>query len=177
MHLSFPFFRIRTLLLLVGLAWSLLSPPSAVAADCIPFSEARNHVGETKCVRGTIVQVQEGSKGVTYLDYCANYFVCPFTVVVFASDLRQVGDVRQLQGHELEIKGTIREYDGRAEIILHRPQQLGKNASLLPPLPKENDVTRHGRYSAGKFKYPKTPKKSAPKRQGQPAPIEDPTTD
>lgn len=175
MHLCFPLTRTRSIFLLVALAWILLAAPPAMAADCIPFSEARNHVGETKCVRGTVVQVQEGSKGVTYLDYCANYILCPFTVVVFPSDLRQVGDVRQLQGHELEIKGTIREYDGRAEIILHRPQQLGKNASLLPPLPKEYDVTRHGRYRAGTFKHPKAPRKSSPKRQGRPVPIEDPT--
>jgi len=39
-------------------------------------------------------------------------------VVVFAADLKKMGDVRQLEGRQVDIKGTIQDYDGRAEIIL-----------------------------------------------------------
>ncbi len=143
------------------------------SADCIAYSDARHHIGSTQCVRGTVLHVKQGSKGVTFLDFCEDYRTCPFTVVVFASDLKLVGDVRQLKGRTLEIKGTIREYDGRAEIILRRPQQLGKDAALLPPLPKDYDVERRGHYSAGKFSYPKTNKKQT-KKQSKPVEIEDP---
>ena len=142
---------------------------------CISFSEARHHVGSTKCVRGTVLHVKQGTKGVTFLDFCEDYHTCPFTVVVFASDLKQVGDVRQLKGRTIEIQGTIRDYDGRAEIILRRPQQLGKDAAFLPPLPKDYDVERRGRYSAGKFGYPKSGKKSTKHKQGEPVPIEEPS--
>ncbi len=145
-----------------------------VSAECVPFSDAHQHVGKTQCISGTVFHVKEGSKGVTFLDFCEDYRTCPFTVVVFPGDLKYVGDVRQLKGRSIEIKGTVQDYDGRAEIILRRPQQLGKNAALVPPLPKGYDVERRGRYSPGKFKYPKAGKKH-PKKQGRPVDIEDPS--
>lgn len=151
----------------------LLFIATQVFADCIPFTDAHQHVGSTQCVRGTVLNVKQGSKGVTFLDFCENYRTCPFTVVVFSRDLKQVGDVRQLKGRTIEIKGTVQAYDGRAEIILRRPQQLGKGAAFLPPLPKDYDVERRGHYSAGKFGYPKSEKKQT-KKQGKPVEIEDP---
>ena len=157
----------------------------ALAADCVPFAEARHHLGKTQCVTGTVVHVKEGTNGVTFLDFCENYETCPFTVVVFQGDLRKVGDVRQLTGRAIEIKGTVEEYDGRAEIILRHPQQLGDSASLLAPLskdaalaptlPTDYDVERRGHYSAGKFKRPKKAKATATKKQGAPVSIEDPS--
>jgi|SRR5271165_1965651 len=143
-------------------------------AECVPIANAHQHIGKTQCVTGTVVRVDDSGR-VTFLDFCESYKTCPFTVVVFPSDLKQVGDVRQLQGRTIEIKGTIQDYDGRAEIILRRPAQLGKDAALLPPLPKEYDVERRGHYSAGKLTRPKASKKTAPKKQGPPVSIEDPS--
>jgi hypothetical protein len=151
-----------------------LSAVAASAADCIPFSDAHQHVGKTQCVKGTVLHVKAGNKGVTFLDFCEDYRACKFTVVVFARDLKLVGDVRQLAGRAIEIKGTIQDYDGRAEIILRRPQQLGKGAAFLPPLPKDYDVERHGRYSAGKFSNPKKAAKQN-RKQSPPTGIEDPS--
>ncbi len=51
---------------------------------------------------------------------------CPFTVVVFAGDLKKMGDVRQLEGKQIEIKGTVQDYDGHAEIILRRRSTTGR---------------------------------------------------
>jgi hypothetical protein len=42
--------------------------------------------------------------------------VCPFTVVVFAHDLKRIGDVSQLQNKVIEVHGPVKEYDGRPEI-------------------------------------------------------------
>ncbi|MBI1740961.1 MAG: hypothetical protein HY233_08840 [Acidobacteriales bacterium] len=160
------------LLRIMAPAFLVIAPVSA-SADCVPFSDAHQHVGKTQCISGTVLHVKEGSKGVTFLDFCEDYRTCPFTVVVFPSDLKHVGDVRQLKGRAIEIKGTIQDYDGRAEIILRHPQQLGKNAALVPRLPKDYDVERRGHYSAGKFKNPKVAKKQT-KKQGRPVGIEEP---
>jgi hypothetical protein len=146
----------------------------ALAADCVSFTEARQHIGRTHCVSGTVLHVKDGSRGMTFLDFCEDYRVCPFTVVVFPSDLKHVGDVRQLKGRAVEIKGTIVNYDGRAEIILRHPQQLGKGAALVPPLPKDYDVERRGNFSAGKFSRPKAAKTQT-RKMGQAAGIEDPS--
>jgi len=169
--------RFLTLTFLLGtiLAMSgLCSASNTSKLECVSFAEASKHVGTTQCVSGTVLHVEDGSNGVTFLNFCKDSKACPFTVVVFPGDLKKVGDIRQLEGRQIEIKGTIEDYDGRAEIILRHTQQLGKSAFLVvPPVPTDYDVERQGHYSAGKFKHPKAAKKTH-KKQGQPVSIEDP---
>ncbi len=140
--------------LLSSLAWS----------DCLPFAEAGKHVGEIKCVTGKVIRVKPGSRGVHFLDFCDDYRLCPFTVVIFSRDLKSVGDVRQLQGRMIEIHGKVKEYDGRAEIVLEEYRQLSGPDSRIPPLPKSYDVEKKGRYSAGTFSHPRSKRKTS-KRQ------------
>ncbi len=140
--------------LLTSLAWS----------DCVPVTEAKKHVGEVKCVTGTVVRVKQGARGVHFLDFCDDFRLCSFTVVIFPRDLKSVGDVRQLQGRMVEIHGQVKEYDGRAEIILEEYRQLGGAGARIPPLPKNYDVEKKGRYSAGTFSHPKAKRKTSRKQ-------------
>jgi hypothetical protein len=123
--------------------------PFLSASDCLPIQQAGQHVGETKCVTGKVLKVKAGSKGVHFLDFCEDQMACPFTVVVFSHDLKDVGDVRRLAGHMIEIRGAVKSYDGRAEIILTRVSQISGGTLLIPPLPKDYDVEKQGHYSAG----------------------------
>lgn len=127
--------RRRPTLLLIALA--VLLPTSLFAgSDCLPIREARQHVGETKCVTGKVLHVKAGAKGVHFIGFFEEQAACPFSVVVFASDLKDVGDVRRLEGRVIEIHGPVKLYDGRAEIILNRVSQLTGGSTLIPPLPK-----------------------------------------
>ena len=153
------------------LSWLLLLWAVPCCAECIPFALASNHLGEIRCVRGKVLHVKPGKAGVTYLDFCEDYRLCPFTVVVFARNLKDVGDVRQLAGKDVEIHGMIKQYDGRAEIILERVQQLQGEAARIPPLPKGYDVEQKGHYSAGKFSRPKSTRKTAKKKQPAAMPV------
>ncbi len=143
--------------------------------DCVSFAEASQHVGGTQCVTGTVLHVEDGSNGVTLLNFCKDAKACPFTVVVLPRDLKRVGDVRQLEGRQIEIKGTIEDYDGRAQIVLRRTQQLSGAAAFLlfPRVPTDYDVERQPHNSAGSIKRPKAAKKTETK-QGEPVSIEDP---
>src|SRR5580700_2831733 len=87
---------------------SLIAP--LAASDCLPIADARQHVGENKCVTGKVLRVKVGAKGVHYIDFCEDQMACPFTVVVFPSDLKDVGDVRRLTGHMIEIRGAVKLY-------------------------------------------------------------------
>lgn len=138
-------------------------------AECVPFAEAAKHVGESRCVKGKVLHVEQGSGGTTFLDFCQDYKVCSFTVVVFSGNLRDVGDVRQLEGKEIEIHGPIKMYDTRAEIILERLKQLSGDAAGIPPLPKQYDVEKKGHYSAGSISRPSSRK---PAKQRQPAKVQ-----
>jgi hypothetical protein len=124
------------------------------SSACIPFDQALRHIGETQCVTGKIVRVEAGAKGVHYLDFCEDYRLCPFSVVVFSYDLKNVGDVRELAGKVVEIRGEVKEYDDRAEIILESRKQLGGEAASLPPMPKNFDVQQRGNFSPGQFRAP-----------------------
>jgi hypothetical protein len=141
----------------------LFAVPSYRAADCIPIHQAGQHIGETKCVTGKVIRVKTGSKGVHFLDFCEDAMACPFTVVVFANDLKDVGDVRRLAGRTIEIHGALKAYDGRPEIILSRISQIEGGAAMIPPLPKNYDVENRGHFSAGRLRPTKTPTKTKAK--------------
>lgn len=146
-----PYSILAALTLWSSFAWS----------DCVAVAEARKHVGEVKCVTGIVVRVEQGARGVHFLDFCDDFRLCPFTVVVFPRDLKSVGDVRQLQGRMVEIHGQVKEYDGRTEIILEEYRQLSGPGASIPPLPKNYDVEKKGRYSAGTFSHPKAKRKTS----------------
>jgi len=129
------------------------------ASDCIPIHEAGQHVGETKCVTGKVLRVKVGNKGVHFLDFCEDQMACPFTVVIFPSGLKDVGDVRRLEGRTIEIHGAVKLYDGHSEIILNRISQITGGAAMIPPLPKNYDVENRGHFSAGRLRPTKKPAK------------------
>ena len=139
---------------------SILVWSSAAAAKCIPYTEAENRIGDQACVTGMVVKVGQSNSGTFFLNFCEKYRDCPFTVVVFPSSLKDVGDVRVLQGKPIEIFGKITSWRGHAEIVLKDARQLKGEFAKLPPVPKEYDVERKGKFS------PKAPSGS----KGKPPP-------
>jgi DNA/RNA endonuclease YhcR with UshA esterase domain len=127
-------------------AGSLLA--GMAAAKCIPIEDTPQKIGANVCVTGKVVKVARSSGGSFFLDFCDDYKKCPFTVVVFPSSLRDVGDVRELEGKTIEISGKIQDWRGRAEIILRDSRQLKGEAAKIPPIPKDYDVQKKGRFSA-----------------------------
>jgi hypothetical protein len=150
------------------LAAALLFPHFCFAV-CIPFGQAQKHIGETQCITGKVIRVEAGEGGVHFLDFCEDHRLCSFSVVIFSYDLKNVGDVRQLAGRVIEIRGELNSYDDRAEIILENARQLGGTARLAP-MPKNFDVEQRGHFSAGKFRAPHS-RSSRSKRQHPTSPI------
>src|SRR3954471_7862150 len=111
---------------------------SFAQSECISPEQTRNRTGSRACVSGKVLKVVAG-RGVHFLDFCEDYSKCPFTVVVFDRDLRDVGDVRQLEGKLIEVHGNIVQYEGRSEIILKDSRQLKGGSPKLPPVPKAYD--------------------------------------
>ena len=160
--------------------WSPLSSLLALAsltplamANCLSPEDAAKHIGKTTCVAGTVTKITRGPKGVQYIDFCPQHERCGFYGVVFASDLRDVGDIRTLPGKKVELHGQIREYESQAEIIVSDARQL--HGAALPPVPKQYDVEQRGRVSAGTFKAAKQPKASKRKRRVASSTIEVPS--
>lgn len=135
---------------------------AAAGAACLPFSEAAQHIGKTGCISGKVVAISKGHGGEQYVDFCAAHAGCGFSAVVFADDLRDVGDIRTLPGKTVELHGQIRERDGQPQIVLSDARQLKGTSPKLPPVPKTYDVEERGHAMVGTSRPPKKPKK--PKR-------------
>ena len=147
------------LAVLLGVIVSAACCELSSASDCVSIQQASQHIGEVKCVAGKVLRVRIGPKGVRFFEFCEDQIACPFSVVVFPFDLKDVGDVRRLEGRTIEVHGAVKMYDGRAEIILKRVSQLTGGAGLIPPLPKNYDVETRGHYSAGRLHPSKKPKR------------------
>ena len=147
-------------------AMIFLAGSSGIFCSCLPIDQARNHLGETQCVTGKVIRVETGSEGVHYLDFCEDYRFCPFSVVIFSHDVKNIGDVRQLAGKVIEIRGELKDYDDRAEIVLESRKQLSGQTVSLPPMPKNFDVEERGHFSAGQFRTKRS--RSTRKKRGSP---------
>lgn len=142
-----------------ALFFLLIAASSLFASDCIPLQDAGKHIGETKCVAGKVLHVKIAQR-VHFLSFCDEQIACPFTVVVFSHNLKDVGDIRRLEGRSIEINGAIKLYDGRPEMILSRISQISSGKAMIPPLPKDYDVEKTGHYSAGRLYPSKKPAKT-----------------
>ena len=113
-----------------GLRRSAASGPSAgtlpggEAEGCAPVADAASLLGKSGCVTGRVLRVFTSRAGNTFLDFCPDYRTCPFTSVVFDSDRTKFGDLGALAGRQVEIRGAVVAYEGRAEIIIHDPKQI-----------------------------------------------------
>ncbi|MGA8152913.1 MAG: hypothetical protein WB952_18325 [Terriglobales bacterium] len=149
--------------------------PVFSSADCLPVSEAHNHIGETQCITGKVFRVKRGSRGTTFFDFCEDFRVCPFTVVIFPGHLKDIGDVRQLADKVIEVHGPLKSYDGRAEIVVTDLRQLGGEGARIPKLLKDYDVEHKGKYSAGSFSLPRSAYTTSKKRQPATLPVKIPS--
>jgi len=116
-------------------------------SECLTIEQTKDKTGARVCVSAKVLKVVAG-RGAHFLDFCDDYTKCPFTVVVFDRDLRDVGDIRQLEGKLIEIHGNIVQYEGRSEIVLRDSAQLKGSSPKLPPVPKSYDADRRGSFSA-----------------------------
>jgi hypothetical protein len=95
-----------------------------VEGPCVEFSAAEPLVGKSACVSGRILRVFTSRSGNSFLDFCADYRSCPFASVIFSEDRAKFGDLSQLQGRQVEVRGLVTYYNHRAEIIVHDPKQI-----------------------------------------------------
>jgi hypothetical protein len=159
---------------ITALIWIALLP-SLTQSECLTIEQTRDKTGARACVSAKVLKVVAG-RGAHFLDFCEDYAKCPFTVVVFDRDLRDVGDVRQLEGKLIEIHGNIVQYEGRSEIVLRDAAQLKGNSPKLPPVPKTYDAERRGNFSATAKSAKTASTKKARKPRRKPQDTTDPGT-
>ena len=100
------------------------SPPSPGTAPVYDYTEVAGHIGEYASVKGTVVKIVTSKTNTTFFDYCYDYRNCPFSAVIFSSAKSRFSDLGQYQGQKITVKGQIKSYQGKAEIILNDPSQI-----------------------------------------------------
>ncbi len=90
----------------------------------IDFKEAPNHIGEGISIKGKIIDIYKSSAGLTFFDYCTSYKNCPFSLVIFSSDIPKFKNLSSYIGKTILVSGTIKPYSGKAEMVLNSESQI-----------------------------------------------------
>ena len=98
-----------------------LSKTNTSALLKIGTGEADKHYGQEMIVTGKVAQVTIRPK-VIFLNLDRPHPDSPFTVVIFPG--KYLADVKALDGKAVEIKGKIKNYNDKPEIVLDSPDQL-----------------------------------------------------
>jgi len=107
-------------------ASSVSSNGSSAASGTVneyDYTEAPDHIGERAIIRGTVLKTFTAKSGVSFFDFCQGFDACPFSAVVFASDLDKFGDLAKYE-RAVKLTGVIKSYQGSAEMVLNGPEQI-----------------------------------------------------
>jgi len=89
----------------------------------IGTGEAASHYDQEMIVTGKVAQVTIRPT-VTFLNLDKPYPDSPFTVVIFPKQRPLFGDLDALRRKSIEIRGTIKKYNDKPEIVLDKTNQL-----------------------------------------------------
>lgn len=103
---------------------TLVILPTAFPQNKIKTSEAENYIGKYEIVDGFANQVYHSRGGTCFIDMDGDYPNNVFAAVIFKSDMKKFKDIDKYEGKEIEVKGTIKEYRGKPEIILKSKNQI-----------------------------------------------------
>ena len=116
--------HIRLIAFFMVLCFLLLYPALGLSETVISDSEAGNYIGKSVTVKGTVANVFTSAKGTTFLNFGRPYPNQVFVAVIFSSDSGRFGNLHQWEGKTVAVKGIIKMYKGKPEIILKDPSQL-----------------------------------------------------
>lgn len=91
----------------------------------ISTSDAKNHIGESTVVAGTVSEIHVTRKGTVLIDMDGNFPNEHFTAVWLASGA-PIAQLQNFEGKSISVKGTIQEYRGRPEIVLTSMSQISE---------------------------------------------------
>jgi DNA/RNA endonuclease YhcR with UshA esterase domain len=94
-------------------------------AETITAAEAKNHVDKDVTVEGTVSEVHHAASGrAIFIEIGGRYPSNLFSAVIFKDHFNKFPTVDSLVGKTVDVTGRIKDYRGRAEIILDDPEQL-----------------------------------------------------
>jgi hypothetical protein len=127
---------------------ALCSTANAATKACISLQDVPNHLNKDRCVAAHVYEVVELQDGTRFLDVCSPNTQdedCRFSIVSPRENRGDVGELKQLRDQDIQIRGIVRPFAARAEIVLSHVRQLHggsekflPNPALLPGFSAEN---------------------------------------
>jgi DNA/RNA endonuclease YhcR with UshA esterase domain len=110
---------------ILALVTSSLITATVFAQTKIPVDSASKHIGEKVVVCSEVYGVKSLDK-VTFINLGASYPNSPLTIVIFAKDRPNFKESpEKLYGNQpICVTGELKEYKGKAEIIVERPDEI-----------------------------------------------------
>lgn len=102
----------------------------------VSAEEAGKHYQETLIVTGKVAQVSIREKMV-YLNMEKKYPESPLTCVIFARATNDFGDLKALQGKQVEVSGKVEEYHDKPQIVINSTNQLKVVGEATAPAASE----------------------------------------
>ena len=124
---------------ILAFGFMLLCPLSLLAGrTCYSPEDALAHRNKDVCVIAHVYDVVELADGTRFLDICSPETPdeeCRFTVVSANEDRKAVGDLSQYREQDIQIRGIVRPFGGRAEIMLSDQRQFHGGSEKFRPNP------------------------------------------
>jgi DNA/RNA endonuclease YhcR with UshA esterase domain len=98
-----------------------------VAADSIPSTQAKDHIGQTGTVCGKVADTRylESGSRPTFLNFDNRYPNHTFTAVIFGENRAKFGTPeKDYLAKDICVIGKIQDYRGKPEIIVTEPAQI-----------------------------------------------------
>lgn len=99
--------------------------PESQAPGTISPEDAKNYVGKTVTVRGKVDRVYASQKGDVFIDMGGKHPNAAFTAVCFKQVI-PTDQLLALDGKIISVKGTIKNYQGKVEIVLASANQISQ---------------------------------------------------
>jgi DNA/RNA endonuclease YhcR with UshA esterase domain len=114
---------VRTLLVGISLAMASLAAAAEVVVSDV---EAKNHVGQHVAVKGLVTNVSTSGNGTVFLNFGPRFPNHTFTAVIFHDNTATFPKPEQYQGKRVTVRGEVKLYHDKPEIILRTASQLSK---------------------------------------------------
>jgi hypothetical protein len=127
------------ILLSVPIVFLLLCSAAQAKPACIPPEQALQHLHKTVCVEARVYRVVDASDGIRFLDVCSpetSDADCHFFILTSTEDKKSVGNLEELVGQTIQIRGKILPIQGRADMILSSKEQLHGGKPKFHPNPQ-----------------------------------------
>jgi hypothetical protein len=98
---------------------------ASAKAETIKACDADKYIDKLVTAEGVVDEVHHAASGkVIFLDLCGHYPNYALAIPLFSKDAPKFPDIDSLEGKAIEVKGVIKLYQGRPEIILNDPEQI-----------------------------------------------------